>query len=195
MFLFHRPHEEQIRELLEGHRDHSFTYSNSGTIGHAVTPGYNFDHHRVRLGDGPAIFANGIEAIRRWEMFNMNWLKLCWPDVPIAAGSMVAVLAHHLGFWSLNLCRIARVIDEEQRYGFVYGTLADHAERGQEQFVVKWEKDDSVWYEIEAVSKPNQLLARIGYPIARILQKRFARDSMAAMVRAVKAGASDPFQA
>jgi len=96
------------------------------------------------------------------------------------------VLAHHLGIWSLNACRIVSVIEEEdeRRFGFIYGTLPDHAERGQEQFTVSWQRsDDSVWYDILAYSRPNQLLSRIGYPITRLLQKRFARDSMRAMKR------------
>ena len=131
--------------------------------------------------------AKSVEALKRWEMFNIGWLQLCWPDAPIEAGSGVVVLAHHLGFWSLNACRIVSVIDEDvdsRRYGFIYGTLPDHAERGQERFTVEWRrKDDSVWYDIFAYSRPNLLLARLGYPVTRLLQKRFALDSMKAMLR------------
>ena len=192
MFLLHRPDEEQIRKVLAAQRDHPFSYPNAGITGRAAPPRYNIDHHRIKLGEGRTVFTKAIEAIKRWEMFNIGWLHLCWSDAPIEAGSIVAVLAHHLGFWSLNVCRIVSVIDEDgerRRYGFIYGTLPDHAERGQEQFVVEWvRKDDSVWYDIEAFSRPNQLLARLGYPVARLLQKRFARDSMAAMVRASREG-------
>ena len=73
-----------------------------------------------------------------------------------------------------------------KRYGFAYGTLPEHVERGQESFVVEWDRrDDSVWYDIFAYSMPNHLLAKLGYPITRFLQKRFARDSMEAMRRSV----------
>ncbi|HLF85243.1 MAG TPA: DUF1990 family protein [Blastocatellia bacterium] len=41
----------------------------------------------------------------------------------------------------------------------------------------------SVWYDILAYSRPNVLLAWVGYPITRLLQKRLARDSMRAMLR------------
>ena len=138
---------------------------------------------------GSGIFSRGVDAIRRWEMFNIGWVKLCWPDTPIEPGSIVAVLAYHIGLWSLNACRIVTVIDEDKpirRYGFIYATLPGHAERGEERFTVEWRKDDdSVWYDILAYSKPNQLLVKAGYPIARMLQKQFARDSMAAMLRSV----------
>jgi uncharacterized protein (UPF0548 family) len=106
----------------------------------------------------------------------------------------VAVIARLFGLWWLNACRIVYVVDEEgavQRFGFAYGTLPQHAESGEERFTVEWhEADDAVWYDILAFSRPQQLLARLGYPIARRLQKRFARDSAAAMRRAVGQGTS-----
>ena len=116
-------------------------------------------------------------------------LQLFWPDTPIRDGSTVAVLAHTFGLWSLNACRIVYVLEEDapiRRYGFGYGTLPEHAERGEERFSVEWHAgDDSVWYDILAISRPKQWLARAGYPLTRRLQRRFARDSMGAMVAAV----------
>ncbi len=135
------------------------------------------------------MFVRAIAAINRWEMFNIGWLELLWPEAPIEMGTTVAVLAHHLGFWSLNACRIVVVIDEDgpvRKYGLVYGTLPDHAERGQERFMVQWNRgSNKVLYEIFAYSRPNKMLARLGYPFTRALQKRFARDSMQAILSAV----------
>jgi uncharacterized protein (UPF0548 family) len=190
MFLLHRPSDQQVREVLAAQRDQPFSYPYAGVAGHAAPGGYKTDHNRIKLGEGSQVFAKAVEAIKRWEMFNIGWLQLCWPDAPIEVGSGVAVLAHHLGFWSLNACRIVRVIDEDgdlPRYGFIYGTLPDHAECGQERFTVEWRReDDSVWYDILAYSRPNQLFAKVGYPVTRLLQKRFARDSKQAMLRSVE---------
>jgi len=95
---------------------------------------------------------------------------------------------HHFGFFSLNACRIVYTLEEDgpiKRFGFAYGTLAGHAESGEERFTVEWNReDDSVWYEILAFSRPGQMLARLGYPLSRSLQKRFAEGSKAAMVKA-----------
>ena len=78
------------------------------------------------------------------------------------------------------------VVDEPRKFGFAYGTLPDHAESGEEKFIVEWnEADDAVCYDILAFSRPNQFLARLGYPLIRRLQKRFAQDSAAAMKRGV----------
>jgi uncharacterized protein (UPF0548 family) len=189
MFLLSKPSEQEIRRFLSSQQDQPFSHPDPNLLKEPAPHGYNADHNRTRLGEGPKVFAKAAGAIKRWEMFDIGWLHLCWPDAPIEAGSAVAVLAHHLGFWSLHACRIVCVIDEQgdwQRYGFIYGTLPDHAESGLEQFTIELNRgDDSVWYDILAYSKPNQVLAKIGYPITRLLQKRFARDSMRAMLDAV----------
>ena len=85
----------------------------------------------------------------------------------------------------MNVSRIVYVIDEETRFGFAYGTLPHHVEAGEERFLVGWDReDDTVWYDILAFSRPANLLVRLGNPVARRLQRRFARDSLQAMKRA-----------
>lgn len=121
-------------------------------------------------------------------MFVVPWIALCWPDTPIEIGANVALIARHAGFWSLNACRIVYLIEEAgdpERFGFAYGTLPAHGERGEERFTVEFHRADaSVWYDLYAFSRP-WALARLAYPYARLLQRRFARDSMSAMKRAV----------
>jgi uncharacterized protein (UPF0548 family) len=134
-------------------------------------------------------FEKARKAIQQWKMFNVPWLTLCWPDTPIEPNAAVAVLASHAGFWSLNACRIVYVMEEHgacERYGFAYGTLPEHGERGEERFTVEFHRNDhSVWYDVYAFSRP-RLMARLAYPYARLLQRRFARDSMNAMKEAVQ---------
>jgi uncharacterized protein (UPF0548 family) len=191
MFLLRKPNEERIRQFLSSQKDQPFSYpvsySDAGIAARESPRGYTFDHNRIKLGEGADLFRTAVGALRRWEMFNIGWLHLCWANARIEIGATVAVLADLRCFWSLNACRIARVFDEEgevRRYGFAYGTLPEHVERGQESFIVEWNTiDDSVWYDLAAYSRPNQLLAKLGYPVTRALQKRFARDSMQAMLR------------
>jgi uncharacterized protein (UPF0548 family) len=118
-------------------------------------------------------------------MFELSWLHVFPARAPIRDGETVAVVVAHLGFWSVNVDRVVYVLDAPGEYGFAYGTTREHAETGEERFVVLWDRhDDSVWYEITAFSTPRHPLARLGWPFTRALQKRFARDSMAAMQRA-----------
>lgn len=187
MFLLSKPSREDIGRFIAGQDGQPFSYTVADGL--EAPRGYIADHNRMELGKGEAVWERGVEAIKRWEMFNIGWLELCWPDTLIQKGAAVAVLARHFGFWSLNGCRIVRVIEEEgdaRRYGFAYGTLGEHVERGEEQFLIEWRREDnSVWYDLRAYSTPNHFLAKLGYPVTRALQRRFARDSMNAMLRAV----------
>ena len=107
-------------------------------------------------------------------------------------GTEVAVLFRHLGFWSLNGCRVlyeAAPADHPTRFGFAYGTLANHAIAGEELFEVYLDdRTEAVIYRIRATSWPRALLASVGLPVVRMLQRRFRRDSAAAMKRAVSDG-------
>jgi len=101
---------------------------------------------------------------------------------------MVAILIRHFGFYSLNAAQIVYVIDEPQQFGFAYayGTLAEHGESGEERFSVDFDDETGeVSYDLFAFSKPNHFLAKLGYPLVRNLQKQFAEDSKAAMLRAI----------
>jgi uncharacterized protein (UPF0548 family) len=154
----------------------------------------NVDHNRIQLGTGEHTWFRAVEAIRARQMFDMPWLRLCWPTTPIQTGVVVSVCVRHFGFYSLNACRIVYVVDENpegnhaavSRFGFAYGTLADHAESGEERFTVEWNRgSDEVWYDIFAFSRPHHTLAYAAYPLARALQKRFAECSKLAMLQAV----------
>jgi uncharacterized protein (UPF0548 family) len=126
-------------------------------------------------------------------MYETGWTSLCWPDVPIAEGAVVGVLGRHLGIKSLNACRIAYVFEDEEpslkRYGFAIGTLPGHVERGEERFTVEWHRaDDAVFYEVFAFARPAHPLARAAPPLARLIQRRFAVDSLRSMRTAVTGG-------
>jgi len=190
MVLLQKPSEQKIYSFLASQQNLPFSYAEVGASREGAPSGYTMDHNRVRLGEGPEAFTRAVEAVQRWEMFHLDWLQLLWPDVPIQVGVIVGVLVHHFAFWSLNACRIVYTIEEEgpvrSRYGFAYGTLPEHAECGEERFGVEWDREDnSVWYDLFAFSRPNHFLVWSGYPLSRILQKRFARDSGRAMAKAV----------
>lgn len=180
---------EQIRQFIASQRDQPFSYAEVGATRGQLPAGYAVDHNRFPLGAGAEIFERAKAAIRGWLMFQFDWLQLCWPETPVEVGATVAVMIRVLGIWSLNACRIVYLIDEQEpvkRFGFAYGTLPEHAERGEERFSVEWHpQDNTVWYDILAFSRPNQLPAKLAYAYARRLQKRFAAASGQAMVRAV----------
>lgn len=182
MWHVRRPDAAQIRRYLDEQRGLPLTYPGAGaTDGGQPPAGFVVDHNRQRLGRGEAVFARAREDLRRWRMFPAPWTAIEPAGAPIAAGAVVAVLVHALGVWWLGAARVVYVIDEPRRFGFAYGTLPGHAERGEERFLVEWRQDDEVWYDLRAFSRPRYWAARLGWPVTRALQRRFARESKAAM--------------
>jgi uncharacterized protein (UPF0548 family) len=189
MLLWQKPTPALVRAFLDQQAGQAFTYESVGATAETPPHGYAVDRTRVRLGAGDDVFRAAQAALARWEHFRLGWVEALPGDTPLRPGEVVAVLGRAVGAWWLNACRIVYVVDEPEpmrKFGFAYGTLPEHAERGEERFQIEVDPDDgSVWYDILAFSRPNQWLARLGYPVVRRVQKRFARDSAAAMVRAV----------
>jgi uncharacterized protein (UPF0548 family) len=187
MFTLRRPDEMAIQQFLADRDSDRFSYSEVGVSKTGAPTRYNVDRNRILLGYGPETFERAKVAIGKWQMFDIGWVELIHPSEPIRTGMNVAILAHSMGLYSLSSCRVVYLLDDAtpvRRWGFGYGTLTHHVERGEERFSVEWLADDSVWYDILAFSRPRHILARAGYLASRFYQRRFAVDSMAAMKRA-----------
>ena len=190
MFRLTRATEQQIAAFLATQRELTFSYAEVGCTLGAPPPGYVLDHNRARLGTGKATFDRAVAALGAWRQSSLGWTSVHPRGAPTTPGTDVAVVVRHFGFWSLNACRVLHDVDDEpepgvRRVGFAYGTLPAHGEIGEERFTVEWHAaDDSVWYDVYALSKPGHPLVRLAYPLARHLQHRFARDSKQAMIDA-----------
>jgi len=187
MFSIMRPDDLAVHRFLANRAADVFSYPEVGVSRTDAPAGYNVDRSRILLGRGEETFERAKVAIGKWQMFDIGWVELIHAPNPINAGMNVAILAHTMGLYSLSSCRVAYVLDETipiRRWGFGYGTLSHHVERGEERFSVEWLADDSVWYDILAFSQPRHFLARAGYLASRYYQRCFAVDSMAAMQRA-----------
>jgi uncharacterized protein (UPF0548 family) len=190
MFLLTEPSEKLIKDFLRSAQASPFSYTEVGMTAVQSPGGFQVDRNRIFLGAGRETFDRAVTALKHWQHFDLGWVKLVPKDAAVSVGSTVAIVVHHSFLWSLNSCRIVYVVDHDEGakriFGFAYGTTVQHAECGEERFTVEWQaSDDSVCYDIVAFSRPQHWLARTGYPITRWCQKRFARDSLAAMRRHV----------
>ncbi len=190
MYLFKKPNGKQIQQFIESQSHLEFTYPSVEATKNGNHPArYVLDHNRICLGTGEATFEIAKQKLCEWQHFQFKWIELHHTENYPEPGQTVGILAHALGLWVLNACRVVYVLEEEEpihRFAFAYGTLPQHAESGEERFQVEWHpNDNSVWYDILAFSRPNQFLSKVGYPYVRRKQKQFANDSKQAMKNAV----------
>jgi uncharacterized protein (UPF0548 family) len=164
------PTDADLAALIERCRADAFTYEPLGmTKLAAPPPGYRRDAWSRALGHGDDVFLRARDALQRWRVHEGAGLAVV-ADGPPAADCMVAMSAPlPIGFIDV-VCRVVEVEDEADRFSFVYGTLAVHPEQGEESFTVWRSSDGDVAFRIVAVSRPHQLLAKIGAPVARRLQ-------------------------
>jgi len=190
MFLLRKPSDQTIRQFISSQRGLPFTYREVGATRSETAPEvFTVDHNRMRIGDGGNTYQRAVSALRSWKQFDLGWVTIVPPNTPVEVGRIVAVQAQTFGFWSLSAAKIAYVIEEltpVKRFGLAYGTLPNHVECGEERFVIEFLEDNSVWYDIYAFSHPQHPLVRLGFPIARKLQKRFAKESLARIARAAQ---------
>lgn len=173
-----------------------FSYSAVGATAEAPPLGFIVDRTRIELGAGESVFEAAKAALQRWQQFRLGWVEAWSPETPLEVGQTVAIMGWAVGFWWLNSCRIVYTVDEPgdtTKFGFAYGTLPGHVESGEERFLIEWDRNtNQVAYDILAFSKPNHILTRLGYPLVRLSQKRFGRDSAASMFRSVNADCTPP---
>ena len=89
--------------------------------------------------------------------------------------------ARVFGIWWLNAARILTVLDDDNHFGFAYGTLPNHVETGEELFQILMNEHGEVYYSITAFSRPRFWAVRWTYPLSRHFQKKFVRDSLQKM--------------
>ena len=152
--------------------------------------------------------------MRRWGHFQLGWSEVA-PDTGVKEGDLVCVCANVAGVWIRNPLRVVYAEEAgpgrrgggvggnddgyaaangspgdgvKDRYSFAHGCLGGHLLSGEESFILERRSDDSVWYGVRTFSRPAHPLALASYPIVRVLQRRFARDSTRAMAEGMAEG-------
>jgi uncharacterized protein (UPF0548 family) len=178
--------DEKILSASGGPSGSPLLLSIGGALATAVPGTFAHDQSRSSLGFGDEVFASAKRAFVNWKMFDLGWVRVVNVAAPIQCGQIIAVEVRALGFFSVNLSRILETIDSETQFGFLYSTTNQHVEQGEETFILRRNPvTTEVSYELEAVSRPRHFLARLGFPMSRFFQHRFARDSHRRMREAV----------
>ncbi|WP_428951996.1 DUF1990 family protein [Streptomyces sp. cg35] len=162
----------------------TLTYPEVGatlTDGH-LPSGYAHMDRRVRLGSGPECFERAGAAVLSWAAQRGAGLTVTPPDA-VREDADVVLRAPFLPGVRIP-CRVVRVVRDEARAGFAYGTLPGHPECGEEAFLVERDADGSVWFRIRAFSRPGRWYARVGGPLARAVQRWVTGRYLRAVQRA-----------
>jgi uncharacterized protein (UPF0548 family) len=181
-----RPTSADLDSLISRLSNADLTYPEVGGTGNATLPsGYHHDRYSVALGQGDDVFRRGQEALRRWEAHRGAGADVYPADAALVTGTIVVVTLHLGPLYILAPCRIVSVTGDENSFGFAYGTLPGHPESGEEAFHIKRREDGEVSFEVVVFSRIADPIARLGNPIARLVQQRMSKRYLRGMQRFV----------
>ena len=179
-FSLHRPTPGSLAAFTEQQRTLPVTCR--GAL--EARAGFSFKRTLGFLGDGPEVFAQAVSGLEAWAVYPA-WMNLYPNPANVREGQVVALVTGVPPIWAVSAVRIVAVERGARRFSFTLGTLPQHALTGLERFSVYRDDAETVWYEITAVSKPRHPLAKLGVPALRLVQRRFARDSVRSLRRFV----------
>jgi uncharacterized protein (UPF0548 family) len=113
-----------------------------------------------------------------------------FPKDPVAPDATVIAVTSIGPVQMVVPCRIVSVFKEPDTFGFAYGTLPGHPERGEESFVLE-RRDDATYFTVRAFSRPVDPLARLSGPIGRAVQRSVTRRYVSALRRYVESDSSN----
>ena len=180
------PKPKALDDFILRESTKAYTYPEVGaTKTNKIFAHYDNDYNHIELGKGTEIWQKAATALRNWQHFPLPWTRIYPNTTELKAGAVVVVMFRLFGIWWRNSAKIVYAFDEPDRFGFAYGTLPGHIEMGEEVFWIERDKAGIVSYHIKAFSKPRFWLAKIGYPIARFYQRKFAKESKTTMQKLV----------
>jgi uncharacterized protein (UPF0548 family) len=160
------------------------TYEEIGATLTGLRPtGFHHDYYDAEIGHGAIAYERAVTGLRQWKAHTARWISVFPDGAEVCTGATVVVM---LGTKALALaapCRIVGVIDEEDRWGFAYGTLPGHPEQGEELFLISRSADGVARFEVTAFSRPGDRLTRLSGPIARMIQRKGTESYLDALLR------------
>jgi uncharacterized protein (UPF0548 family) len=176
----------QLDALVATLRLASLTYAEVGASRNETLPsGYHHVRMEERIGDAAA-FDRASTGLRAWAAHKGAGLRI-YPNDPVEPDATVIGVTSIGPVRIVVPCRIVSVFKEPDVFGFAYGTLAGHPERGEESFVLE-RRGDSTYFIVRAFSTPVDPLARLSGPIGRAVQRSVTRRYVTGLRRFVESG-------
>lgn len=106
-----------------------------------------------------------------WQVQTRAGLRVA-ASAPLIVPDAVCVMTFAPAPFALTIpCRVVYTISDADERGFAYGTLPGHPEAGEEAFLLRRNTGGGIDFTIIAFSRPATLLARIGGPATRAVQR------------------------
>lgn len=190
MYSLRRPSREQLARIRAEQSSQPLTYEPVGASFGEAPPGYSAAWTSLEAGHGNTGMLLARRALREWAGHREAGVVLEPEEPPLEEGTVVALAAPIFGVWLTAACRIVRVVDTDDEFGFAYGTLPHHPETGEECFRARRQADGSVQVEVRVFSNPATRLARLGGPVAMRVRDRVLRRYVVGLAGAARAAST-----
>jgi uncharacterized protein (UPF0548 family) len=174
----------RLDQRLAGVEHATLSYHHVGsTLRHEPVPGLS-DRTYERTVDGTV--AQAAAALARWTTHDGIGGRIHPAGAPQVIGTTLLVVAPFGPFEMAVPNRIVAVVRQPDRIGFAYGTLASHAEAGEELFLAETAGPGRVRLRLRVHARPASRLARLGTPIVALLTRAAAHRYLAAWADAIE---------
>jgi uncharacterized protein (UPF0548 family) len=178
--VFGRPSTARLESMLDAARASDLTYDHVGSTLDAATDRRVHREHLV-LGRGTQCFDDAVTGLRAWACHDGIRATVHPPDAALEVGESVLIVLPAGPFAIVVPDRIVAAVDEADRFGFAYGTLDGHQERGEESFLIRRHDDDTVVATIAVDAGPATAAARLGAPLVLLFQRAALRRYLRAL--------------
>jgi uncharacterized protein (UPF0548 family) len=172
------PDQRRLDETLREAARRDVTYRH---VGSTMDPAVACYSRTVELGRDT--LEATVEGRRTWACHRGIGATVHPEEAPIALGTTVLVVLRGGPIRLLVPTRIVAVVDEPDRFGFAYGTLPGHPERGEEAFLIERHPDGRTTATIRVLAEGDWLIARLAAPLVRRLQRVALNRYLAALQR------------
>ena len=154
----------------------------------SLEAGLTYDHVGSTLAGPPTrrgpvdSLAAASDRLRRWRAHAAIRARV-HPEQPLIEEGATVVVVLSLGpVHVLAPTRIVAVVDEPDAFGFAYGTLPGHPERGEESFVIRAE-GDRAFADITVDAVGADPLTRLAQPVVGRAQRLAMRGYVRGLAR------------
>jgi uncharacterized protein (UPF0548 family) len=153
-----------------------------------IPAGFSVIHKSRGLGNADDALDKAADAMMHWRGHTGAGLRLAASTLDLEGGATVAFSLPMKVVSLVGASRVIDVVDDEDCFGFSYGTTNHHFAVGEERLLAHRNEDGYVTIDVFAVSRPGRVLTRLGGPVTRKLQER----ALSAWIDAVADGPAPP---